>query len=156
MSALYSATLFVAIPMPSASSPITSPDSSMSTAPIPAGPGLPRAPPSVWSRAFNEASLLRDDEDATAVVAALQAALGLDPLDLLCGELRVAALARSVLQRGGANPVLGLAELVVKSQEIVRDRAGDLHTLGLVDLQLRIDLPGQRFDLGGQLGRFAR
>src|SRR5919106_1230203 len=156
MSALYSATLFVAIPMPSASSPITSPESWMRIAPIPAGPGLPRAPPSVWSRAFTRARRLGDDEDATAVVAALQAALGLDPLDLLCGQLGVAALARSVLECGGPHPVLRLAELVVEGQEIVRDRAGDLHTLGLVDLQLRIDLTGQPFDLGGQLGRFAR
>ena len=46
MAARYSATLFVATPMPSAISATMRPLSSVSTAPYPAGPGFPRAAPS--------------------------------------------------------------------------------------------------------------
>ncbi len=43
----YSATLFVATPIPSAISARTSPSPVVTTTPIPAGPGFPRAAPSV-------------------------------------------------------------------------------------------------------------
>src|SRR3954447_21286099 len=52
-SPLYSATLFVVSPMwrPSAASSCPS-AGSLTTAPIPAGPGFPRAPPSTWTTSF--------------------------------------------------------------------------------------------------------
>src|SRR5665647_2938750 len=47
-SAWYSATLLVAVPIESASSSTTSPEAVSRMAPIPAGPGFPREPPSVY------------------------------------------------------------------------------------------------------------
>ena len=52
MRARYSATLFVATPIRSPCAARTVPSSVSSTYPYAAGPGLPRAPPSVERRAF--------------------------------------------------------------------------------------------------------
>src|SRR6476646_1012914 len=52
ITARYSATLLVAMPIRSATSSITVPSGSDTTTPIAAGPGLPRAPPSTLTTSF--------------------------------------------------------------------------------------------------------
>ena len=74
ISALYSATLLVAMPMHSltlASRTGGSTVASSTTAPIAAGPGFPRAPPSHWTSTVSTSSRSRSrrDEDGAAVVA---------------------------------------------------------------------------------------
>src|SRR5579862_4993393 len=59
MSARYSATLFVATPIRSPCAASTVPSSASSTNPYAAGPGLPRAPPSVKSRVVTRADRRR-------------------------------------------------------------------------------------------------
>jgi hypothetical protein len=50
MRARYSATLFVAMPMDSPRSSTSVPSAASMRTPKPAGPGLPRAPPSMYAR----------------------------------------------------------------------------------------------------------
>src|SRR3712207_5287195 len=114
-SALYSATLLVATPMPSATSPITSPDASARTTPMPAGPGFPRAPPSVCRVPFMR-KRSDDDEDAAAVVAALETTFGAEPLGFFGRELGMTPLARSGFESRGPHAALLLAQLVVHGQ----------------------------------------
>jgi len=75
MSPWYSATLLLARPMPAATSASTSPlAASLTTAPYPAGPGLPRDPPSASTTTRRptplEPGLGGADKDAAALVAA--------------------------------------------------------------------------------------
>src|SRR3954447_19181281 len=72
----YSATLLVAAPITSAASSSTSPSGVETTAPTAAGPGLPRAPPSTWTRSLTELHRREVPRDARAAAIAGRAAGG--------------------------------------------------------------------------------
>ena len=91
---MYSATLFVALPRKPKISADSTPVSVSSSAktPNPAGPGLPRAPPSIQAR----------EEDALAAVALDDRALGADLDDDLRPDAIVASPARPRFHDPGA------------------------------------------------------
>src|SRR4051794_33208141 len=157
----YSATLLVARPTDSARSARTRPVwASRTSAPYPAGPGLPRDPPSAstmsrrltprlrgqkWPFLPSQAGLGGADQDPAAVLAAQHAVrIGVaEGGQLVAVELDPAPLAAAGVQLGGAGGPGLLGDPVVQGQQRRRDGAGDLVAPGLVLLG-RVDDVGQR------------
>src|SRR4051795_6400193 len=166
----YSATLLVARPTDSARSASTRPlSASRTSAPYPAGPGLPRDPPSAstmsrrltprpqapksrsWRQApksrswRSQAGLGGADEDPAAVLAAQHGVrVGVaEGGQLVAVQLDPAALAAAGVQvRGAGRPGL-LRDPVVQLEQLGRHGAGDLVPPGLVLLG-RVGDVGQR------------
>src|SRR5262245_27884122 len=149
MSARYSATLFVVVPMYS-DTVGGSVDGSRTTAPIAAGPGFPREPPSKYtaiaSRASSSApskSVTSRNQDRAAVVAVRDGARRClaERVDLGGRDREVAALARVPDQARGADPRRRvLAAALVERDHRRVDCRGRGVAQSLLDRDLGVDL----------------
>src|SRR5437764_186096 len=135
-------------PLPSATSARPSPSTSVTTAPIPAGPGFPRAAPShettsliLFRSGCPPAESLRHrgtrsglpprtpHQDSPAVLAALHACDLLEAGQLHGGQGLVASLAHPTDQGRRADAALLPAEVVVQVQEVLLERGKELRAL---------------------------